>query len=251
VRQYLLDLYEIQKIDLEIREQQKRQDAIPAHLKTLETSVTQLQAKITSLRTQRDAAAQEAQTLRHVVEDEVQKIRKWESRLNDIRNQREYQALSRETEGSKRANRDAEEKTHELHKLQESLDVQLAELQEKLDAAQTLCGAEKVTVDAAVTQITDSMQQQIKRRDALIPRVPKPLFRKYDAIRSRRFGVGLSMVVVGCCQGCNMKLPPQLYNILQRGDSIEQCPSCHRLIFWENILPAPDASDAKGTSAHA
>ena len=33
-----------------------------------------------------------------------------------------------------------------------------------------------------------------------------------------------------------MKLPPQLYNILQRADTIEQCPSCSRLMVWERLV---------------
>ncbi len=150
----------------------------------------------------------------------------------------------RETEGSKRANRDAETKIGELQKASEGLDSDVEALETQLEALQEKVDAEKAKVDGAVKALSHTVASQTKRRDALIPRVPKPLFRKYDAIRNRRFGIGLSMVTAGCCQGCNMKLPPQLYNILQRGDSIEQCPSCHRLIFWENILPAMGASDA-------
>ena len=51
---------------------------------------------------------------------------------------------------------------------------------------------------------------------------------------------GLAVVSVrgGTCQGCNMNIPPQLYNVLQRGLSIETCPSCHRLIYWEELMKA-------------
>ena len=44
------------------------------------------------------------------------------ARLDDIRNQREFQALQRETEGQKRATRDAETKLQELHRTQDELD---------------------------------------------------------------------------------------------------------------------------------
>jgi predicted nucleic acid-binding Zn-ribbon protein len=46
----------------------------------------------------------------------------------------------------------------------------------------------------------------------------------------------------GTCQGCNMNIPPQLYNVLQRGVSIEICPSCSRIIYWEDIMKDPAAS---------
>ena len=64
-------------------------------------------------------------------------------------------------------------------------------------------------------------------------------------------GIGLVSVIEGNCQGCNMKLPPQLYNVLQRGNSIEQCPSCLRIIFWDHLLgeQEPAAPDQKGVEA--
>lgn len=240
MRKFLLDLYEIQKIDLSIREQEKRQEAVPARLRELEATVAELSAQTNKLTDERAALVKEAKSLESLVQEEVQKIRKWESRLNDIRNQREYQALNRETEGSKRANREAEEKIAELNKQRDALDQQIEALQDKLAEEEIDCSTERRKVDAAVAAMQGGLAAERARRDALVPGIPKAVFRKYDAIRGRRLGVGLSPVVGGCCTGCNMRMPPQLYNILQRGDTIEQCPSCHRLIFWDQILPNKD-----------
>ena len=247
MRQFLLDLYEIQKIDLSIREQEKRQDAVPARLRQLEQSVEDLRAQASKLTDERDAVVREAKSLDSVVQEENQKVRKWEARLNDIRNQREYQALSRETEGSKRANRDSEEKISELNKAREALDAQLDIVMQKLTSEEETCEAERGEVTEALEAMKSELVSERQRRDTLVPTIPKAVFRKYDAIRGRRMGVGLSPVVGGNCTGCNIRLPPQLYNILQRGDTIEQCPSCHRLIFWDQILP-DKASGAQANS---
>ncbi len=48
----------------------------------------------------------------------------------------------------------------------------------------------------------------------------------------------------GTCRGCNMNIPPQLFNVLQRGTSIETCPYCHRIIFWEELMKDPAAPPA-------
>ena len=67
------------------------------------------------------------------------------------------------------------------------------------------------------------------------PSVKPEVLKRYGTIRMRR---GLAVVSVrnGTCQGCNMNIPPQLYNTLQRGLSIETCPSCHRIIYWEDLM---------------
>jgi len=42
-----------------------------------------------------------------------------------------------------------------------------------------------------------------------------------------------------------MNVPPQLYHTLPRGNTLETCPYCHRIIYWEEIMKA----EAPSTSA--
>lgn len=249
MRQYLLDLYEIQKIDLGLREQETRRDVIPLALNKLVATVTDLKRQTTSLSDQSSLAQKEAKSLQALVEAEKDKIRKWEARLNDIRNQREYQALQRETEGSKRANRDNEEKISSLHTRKETLERDLASAQERLTQMESECQVEQEKVDTETAAITKQIKAEQARRDALVPSIPKALYRTYDSIRSRRMGVGLSLVSQGCCTSCNIRLPPQLYNILQRCETIEQCPSCRRVMCWEKLLEMPEGADVKTSDA--
>ncbi len=237
MRQQLLDLNEIQQIDLDIRVVEKRFEAIPQRLHELESTIASSRAELTKLTEQRDALVKEAKTLEAGVQAESIKVKKWDVRLAEIRNQREYLALSREIEGSKRQNRESEEKIGELNAQREQLDKQIEALEDKLGEAEMDCSTEREKVQGALSSANSALNKEKARRDALVHKVPASLLRKYDAIRQKRLGIGLVAVVDGSCQGCNMKLPPQLYNILQRVQSVEQCPSCQRLIFWNRILP--------------
>ncbi len=249
MRQQLLDLHEIQKIDLEIREIQGQSATVSQRLAQLETSANGLRTEVQTLTTQRESTTREIKTLEGTVQAEALKVKKWEARLNEIRNQREYLALSREVEGSKRANREAEEKILEHMAQRDQIDKKLDELQDKLAEEEVDCATERATVERVTNETNERVAGMKKRRDALAPKIPRPLMKKYEAIRQKRLGLGLVTVVDGCCQGCNMKLPPQLYNILQRGDSIEQCPSCQRIIFWDHFLADKDAAAKKGAEA--
>ncbi len=250
MRQHLLDLNEIQQIDLGIREIEKQLESIPTRLKELETSIGSVRADMQKLTEQRDLLVKESKTLEGSVAAENVKIKKWESRLAEIRNQREYLALSREIEGGKRQNREMDEKINEIGQQRDALDKQIDVLHDKLAEAEVDCTAERERVQKALGEATGRMGTEKKRRDALLAKVPPSLLRKYDAIRAKRFGVGLVAVVEGSCTGCNMKLPPQLYNILQRVESVEQCPSCQRIVFWNRILPEGEqAGEGKGAEA--
>ena len=46
----------------------------------------------------------------------------------------------------------------------------------------------------------------------------------------------MAPVIAGACQGCNMSLPPQMYNNLRVSLGTELCPSCHRIIYAAEAL---------------
>jgi uncharacterized protein len=49
----------------------------------------------------------------------------------------------------------------------------------------------------------------------------------------RRAGVAIVEARNGTCLGCNMQLPPQMFNSLFRTQEIQSCPHCNRLLFVE------------------
>mgnify|MGYP006270652839 CR=1 FL=1 len=245
MRQELLNLYAIQKIDLGIRDIQNRLEGLPERRDTLQQEVSSLQAQIAKLQQERDAVDSEVKTLEGNVDTEKHRIRKWEKRLNEIRNQREYLALSREIEGAKRGVQETEERVLGFIEQRDAYDKQLEELRDRLAEQEVDLQEESSRVDSQTAELQETLTKEQKRREELVPSISQRVYRIYDTVRKKRFGVGIVPVVSGSCQGCNMKLPPQLFNTLQRVDSIEQCPTCQRLIFWEGILPKEEEQAAE------
>jgi uncharacterized protein len=69
-------------------------------------------------------------------------------------------------------------------------------------------------------------------------KVDANLLRRYEAIRKKKLPA-LVGVVAGTCQGCNMNVPPQLYNQLRTSLGTDVCPSCHRIIYAVEALAEP------------
>jgi predicted nucleic acid-binding Zn-ribbon protein len=69
-------------------------------------------------------------------------------------------------------------------------------------------------------------------RDQVCRLLDDELFNKYVKIKEQH-QEGLAVVPVkdAVCHGCNVNLPPQLYNELFRYDSLKFCPNCHRIIY--------------------
>jgi len=236
VQEELQNLYQLQEIDRKVYTLTKQRDDIPNQLNKMQEALQDLRGRMVLVEDQVAGANQEAKGIEGVLDAERHKVRKWEQRLNEIRNQREYLALSREIESLKRANTDSEDKILELMKATEEFTAQADTLKEELTTNTVELEEEQVRVEGALKETDSTIENESVRRDDILPKISQPLLKKYDFIRSRRMGVGLALVKEGQCTACNMRLPPQLYNILQSGSRIDQCPSCQRIMLWEKFL---------------
>jgi predicted nucleic acid-binding Zn-ribbon protein len=57
------------------------------------------------------------------------------------------------------------------------------------------------------------------------------LYRRVKAAKAD--GLGVAAVQDATCRGCNVNIPPQMYNDLQRNDRLKHCPNCDRIIYWQ------------------
>ena len=85
-------------------------------------------------------------------------------------------------------------------------------------------------------QLADLGHRQEKasraRAEAVKPIDPEDL-RRYENAQSRYPGAALGRVENGICVACNMKLSPQVYNLVLLGDPPQQCRSCGRMLYAE------------------
>jgi len=241
VREQLSFLYELQRIDVQIFGLEEEKRTLPSKLTKLNGQLDNLGTKIQGLDGSAAGLEHEAKALESNVQAEKLKLRKWEARLKEIRNQREYLALSREIEGAKRAIGDSEEKILELWKSKETLEEEVDGLRDRSTEVGVEATDETGRMASRLHDISGCIEKQTSRRAEILPRLDKALLRRYDRIRSKRRGVGLATVIGGTCKSCNVALRPQMYNQLQRGEEILECASCQRLLIWHEHLP--DFSD--------
>src|SRR4029077_9346276 len=86
-----------------------------------------------------------------------------------------------------------------------------------------------------IARLQGEIQREQVTRTQLVETVDGDLCRKYEMIFSRRGGVAVVEVREGTCQGCRMRVPPQLYNQIKRNDQVFLCPSCQRMLHWQPL----------------
>jgi hypothetical protein len=175
---------------------------------------------------------------------ERDKVKKWEGRLGDIKTPREYAALSREIDIAKKTNDGQSEQLRELSAQAAELKKVVDEKEEELSDREAAAQAAVEELEKARAAAEEKMRGLESRRAAAVKLVDPGLLAKYENIKRRRAGVAIAPVVGMTCKGCHRNIPPQLAITLQRANSIETCPNCHRIIYSAEAVNPPAASPA-------
>ena len=85
-------------------------------------------------------------------------------------------------------------------------------------------------------------------RDELLASLPKRVAKRYEKLRARESKyMSVAIIDSGTCISCQMKLPPQLFIEVQRGEDFKSCPQCNALLVYASFSDdaPPDASGAE------
>ena len=229
-------LVSLQEIDIRIRELEKDRQQIPSRLKEIETILGGKGSELSEERNQLDEAEMSRRLLEGDLKAEKEKIKKWEARLTEIRSNRDYQALSREIEAARKANLGIEDEI--LKKMQEIEDLKtsISQKEQDINGLSEGLSAERSELEEKLRSINDKIAGEEQLRAQAKQAVEDRWLRQYDTIRKRRDGVAVVAVLDEHCQGCFMGIPPQLYNIVLKGERIETCPYCHRIVYYKQAL---------------
>jgi predicted nucleic acid-binding Zn-ribbon protein len=152
-----------------------------------------------------------------------------------VKTGKDYMAAQREVEATRKMASDREE---ELLKLIEAIEAgkKSIETHEKdVEELRAHVTSEEQAINAKLEEMRGKTSGERAERDAIAKKVRPDVLKRYGTIRIRR-GLAVVPVIKGTCQGCHMSIPPQLFNLLQRGNSIETCPQCNRIIYWSEIM---------------
>ncbi len=236
MRDKLLALTALQKVDLDIAALKKNADAYPRDIADLEKQLSAARAAVDGERSRLEDLEKQKVTLEHTITDDRDKVRKWEARLTEQRSTREYSALAREIDIAKKGQQTMAEEVVELGK-QATLQREVVKQREADFAgkAKELGGK----IDELRGKLKD-VEAQIAGIDAERQRaaadVAPDLLRRYDTVRKKRLPAVVPAVAPGTCTGCRMNVRPQLFNQLVASRGLDVCPSCSRMLYAAESL---------------
>lgn len=228
---------ELRILDDQIGKERQTLAAQRSTLTKLEEKLTQTRASLAVLEKSRNDLVLEVRNMTTQLEHSREK-------LNRSRTERESNAAQREMEELRKLIRDREEEagrfTTDVEAQRRDIEATEAEAKKISDEL----GATEGDAQARVSATEGERAGKAGGRDAIVKRLTTApggmtIYKRYEMIRQKR-GTGVAQTSDGTCKACNMSLPPQLFHRLRREPMLEQCPSCHRIIYFVAPQPPPE-----------
>ncbi|HEY4744456.1 MAG TPA: C4-type zinc ribbon domain-containing protein [Desulfuromonadaceae bacterium] len=224
-------LEQLQEIDLRIDTLKNSQAGLHGELNGIEQGLVAAREEVAGLEARIAQVEQEKTEREELLATEQENIRRSESHMKEIKTNKEFQAIGREIAAARKQAAELEEQLlqkigqiEELKGESAAKSASVAELEQ--NTAQR--SQEKQAEIAAIQQDIDT---DLAQREEIAKQLPANLIKRYTLLREQRRGQALAIARDGYCLGCNMNLPPQLYNSLFRGDELISCPHCQRVLI--------------------
>jgi hypothetical protein len=210
---------------------------LDVELAEIESQLLELRSNVEKIRDLLDrerAQLSEAERMREASLADVaaidEKTARSRKRQEVARNAREMEATSRELEVLKR---EREERVRESERLDQVLrEVRASIARHEVDFAELvrLRDAEEAAARNRSEELRRRKATLEDERKAVAARLRADVLRIYTMAQAKR-GTGVAECPNGICRGCNVALPPQLFNQLLRLDRVYQCPHCLRILL--------------------
>jgi uncharacterized protein len=227
-------LMSLQTIDRQLQELEQTLSSVAGRAQKLRDEIESSQAELDQLlQVDQQATAARVQLERELAEGEA-RIRNKRMRLNLVRNDKELQALGHEVESLKENNQRLEAELLAAMQAAEPRGPRIKELKELIEAKHVELRTVEKDIAAEVEDLKTSIARQRAERDKQAAGINLTLLQRYEMIFSRRGGLAVVLAKACTCQGCRMRLPPQLYNEVQKHLQIHSCPNCQRILYYES-----------------
>lgn len=165
-------------------------------------------------------------------------------RFQRARNEREVNAAERELDELRKIQRDRSEETKKLVNLTEQARGSIKENEQRVSELTARLDGSLEGATETIRRLEATLAEKQHARQSMGDKLPKRVYRRYEMLRSR----GLQPVAKthdGTCLGCHIALPPMMFHEMLSRTKFEECPHCHRIIYYQ---PKEAAEDGKASA---
>ena len=227
-------LVHLQKLEIEVQKHQRILKQVDQKVTALDANLNEFVAAIESKEAITKDLQQKYRSWESEVQDNIQRIQKSEEKLRAVKTNKEYQSGLKEIEDLKAKSASIEDNMIQCLEEIEASEAELLTVKTDYDDQKQQLNEDKEAILAEAVQTREALGKLEAEQDGLGNQISGDLLQIFNRVKSQQpDGLAIVQVEGAVCKGCHMNIPPQMYNELQREDSLKMCPSCERIIYWQ------------------
>lgn len=235
MKEVLQQLANLQYIDSRIDELKQLRGDLPEDIMDVETDIVRLEAKQAKLEQEDKDLSVELNQLELDITSSSEKAAKYEEQQLSVRNNREYDALTKEIEVQKQVVEKAHVRIEQAAKRKEMVAPEKAEIDAQLEEVQAKLAEMKTNLDSVMSSTEEEETMLLEKRDEVVKNIDQRYLRNYNRLRD---GLTNGIAVVAMDRGAafGMTLPPQTQVEVRRMNKIIFDESSGRIVIDKSFF---------------
>lgn len=224
-------LARLQAIDSKLDEIHRLRGSLPEEVSDLEDDIEGLETRKEKIESEIDALRKEIAKRNNNIKEYSEQIKKYETQQNNVKNSREFEALSKEIEYAQLEILTSEKKNKQFADQIALKEVTLQETIQSVEERKSDLVEKKKELENIVAETEKEEKQLEKLSKEASKKVEERIFNSYKRIRSNmRNGLAVVSTDRDACGGCFAIIPPQVHFELRQKKKLIVCENCGRIL---------------------
>ena len=231
IAQKLEAIHNLQKIDSRLDAIFKIRGALPEEVQDLEDEIIGYETRLSKFKTDLNALEDEIKKQKEAIKESEKLIKKYQEQQMNVRNNREYDAITKELELQDLEIQVSKKKIGEAQFTIENKNKDVEELKEILKDRKKDLDQKNSELETIVSE-SESEENKLKAdREKASKKIEDRIIKSYKKIRDNaKNGLAVVMVKRGACGGCFNIVPPQRQADIREKKKLIVCEHCGRIL---------------------
>lgn len=246
VESRLKSLYELQTILSQIDRIKTVRGELPLEVRDLEDNIEGLHTRIANYKQEIDELRKKSAAEKEKINEATAKIAKYKEQLDNVRNNREFDLLSKEIEFQTLEIELAEKHINEYARVSEAKTNDIASTEQRLADQEHILAEKKTELEEIVSETKQDEERLREQAKALEPKIDTRTLTAFKRIRKNaRNGLGIVYIQRNACGGCFNRIPPQKQMEIKMHKKIIVCEYCGRIMIDPDLAGVDAEAEAK------
>ena len=243
IEEKLTWLLELQNIDKQLDEIVKIRGVLPDEVQALENELASIQAQLQQDQEEVASLQQTITAHRVRIQDITKLVHRYKEQQMNVRNNREYDTLTKEIELQELDSQLLEKKIKAGYEQIEKKKSTVAESNAAIENTKQALTHKQQKLESVIKESQEEEKNLYEKRKWCVQKLDKDLLKSYEKIRKNvRNNLPLAVVKKRACSGCSIIACPQVQARVLKKEELVHCEHCGRILadVVDRMIPEED-----------